>query len=127
MSRNGGRVTILVAENDPGISDLLRAIMQREGWQTLAASDGEQAVAMALKNDADLMILDYALPQLSTIEVCRRVSAMLSMPVIMIGERDYARDKILSIRAGAKSYVGKPFQVSELLAEIKAALGISLR
>jgi len=118
-----GRPSVLVVENDPVMSDLLQNILRRQGWQTHTALDGEQALSLAAVNHPDVVILDYVLPKLSGVEVCRRLSADHSVPVIMLGERDYTHAKLLSIKAGARCYVGKPFEVTELVTEVKTALG----
>lgn len=115
--------TVLLAEDDPAISDPLSRALEREGYSVLVAPDGEVAVETALSRDIALLILDLGLPQIDGLEVCRRIRAAgRDVPVLMLTARTDEVDFVVGLDAGADDYVGKPFRLAELLARVRALL-----
>lgn len=116
-------VTVLLAEDDPAISDPLSRALEREGYTVLAAPDGASAVSTALSTDIGLVILDLGLPHIDGLEVCRRIRASgRDVPVLMLTARTDEVDFVVGLDAGADDYVGKPFRLAELLARVRALL-----
>lgn len=116
---------VLIVEDEPPISTLLRYNLEREGCRTCEARDGEEALLLAEERKPDLILLDWMLPLLSGIEVCRRLrrmEAMRNTPIVMLTARGDEGDKIRGLNSGADDYVAKPFSVSELMARVRAAL-----
>jgi len=117
--------TILIVEDEPPLIEVLRYNLESEGFATLLATDGEEALLLAAEESPDLVILDWMLPKLSGIEVCRRLREgrnTKTMPVIMLTARGEEGDKITGLAAGADDYVVKPFSPSELIARVRAVL-----
>jgi two-component system response regulator VicR len=96
--------------------------LQKEGYNTLEAGDGEQAVSIALKEKPDLVLLDIMLPKMDGLAVCKRIRQSLTIPILMISAKDEEIDKILGLELGADDYITKPFSVRELVARVKANL-----
>jgi DNA-binding response OmpR family regulator len=114
---------LLIAEDDAGIIEPLRRALQREGYEVEAVGDGRDAVARALGNAPDLLILDVGLPGIDGLEVCRRVRRSLpSVPILILTARDEELDLVEGLDAGADDYVVKPFRLAELLARVRALL-----
>ena len=115
--------TILVVDDEPNIVDLLLFNLQKEGYNTLVATDGITAVDMALKEKPDLILLDVMIPKLDGISVCKKIRYALNIsniPILMISAKDTESDKIVGLEMGADDYITKPFQVREVMARIKA-------
>ena len=114
---------ILVIEDDPGIQLSLKDEFESEGYQVLAANDGENGLKMILEKKPDLVILDVMLPGLDGYEVCKRLRKEgNNTPVIMLTVKDKEIDKVLGLEFGADDYVTKPFSLRELLARVKSIL-----
>lgn len=113
---------VLVVDDEPNIVDLCRLYLEREGFAVDQAGDGERALELATELQPDLIILDLMLPKLDGYEVCRRLQAEGSMPIIMLTARDDDVDKIVGLELGADDYVTKPFNPRELVARVKAIL-----
>jgi two-component system alkaline phosphatase synthesis response regulator PhoP len=112
---------ILIIEDDPGISLGLKDEFESEGYDVLAAIDGEQGLEAAKNQKPDLIILDIMLPGLDGYEVCRRLRIEGNRtPIIMLTVKDKEIDKVLGLELGADDYVTKPFSLRELLARAKA-------
>jgi len=115
--------TILVVEDE---ADLLRGLRDNfayEGYRVLTAADGEKGLALALKEKPDLVILDWMLPAMDGLAVCRELRARGSMtPVVFLTARGQEVDRVLGLEMGADDYVTKPFSVRELAARVKAIL-----
>ena len=118
-----GRMTkVLLAEDDPAISDPLARALRREGYDVDVRTDGESALAAAL-GDPDLLVLDLGLPKIDGLEVCRRLRAEGStVPVLVLTARADEVDTVVGLDAGADDYVTKPFRLAELLARARALL-----
>ncbi len=114
---------VLVAEDDPGISEPLVRALGREGYEVTHVTDGPSALSAALSGRADLLVLDLGLPGMDGLEVCRTLRGHGStLPVLVLTARTDEPDLVVGLDAGADDYVGKPFRVSELLARIRAQL-----
>jgi len=116
---------VLVVEDESALVTLLRYNLEREGFRVAEARDGEEALLMAREQKPDLVLLDWMLPLLSGLEVCRQMRRMpetKSVPIIMLTARGEEGDKLRGLDSGADDYVTKPFSPSELIARIRAAL-----
>ena len=114
--------TILVVDDEKTIVDMLVYNLQKEGYNTLEAGDGETAVSIALEQKPDLILLDIMIPKMDGLAVCKRIRQSLNMPILMISAKDEEIDKILGLEFGADDYITKPFSVRELVARVKANL-----
>lgn len=113
---------ILIVDDDQNICELLRLYLEKEGFETMVANDGEQAVQSALKNSPDLILLDIMLPKFDGWQVCREIRKTMETPIIMITAKGEVFDKILGLELGADDYVTKPFDTKEVVARVKAVL-----
>ncbi len=113
---------ILVVEDERKIARFLELELTHEGYEVMTAGDGRTGLEMAEKNAPDLMILDLMLPELSGIEVCRRLRHSSDLPIIMLTAKDDVSDKVMGLDMGADDYMTKPFAIEELLARIRVAL-----
>ena len=114
--------TILIVEDEKKIARFLELELKHEGYDVLTAFDGRSGLDTALEADPDLLILDLMLPELSGIEVCRRLRHTSDLPIIMLTAKDDVSDKVMGLDMGADDYVTKPFAIEELLARIRVAL-----
>ncbi|MBO4693564.1 MAG: response regulator transcription factor [Clostridia bacterium] len=113
---------ILIVDDDSNICELLRMYLQKDGFDTAIASDGEQAVELAARYNPDLILLDIMMPRLDGWQVCRAVRKTSEVPIIMITAKGEVFDKILGLELGADDYISKPFDSKEVIARIKAVL-----
>ncbi len=113
---------ILIVEDEKKIARFLELELKHEGYEVLTAFDGRSGLETALEKDPDLLILDLMLPELSGIEVCRRLRHTSDLPIIMLTAKDDVSDKVMGLDMGADDYVTKPFAIEELLARIRVAL-----
>ena len=114
--------TILIVEDEKKIARFLELELRHEGYEVLTAFDGRTGLETAQEKDPDLLILDLMLPELSGIEVCRRLRHTSDLPIIMLTAKDDVSDKVMGLDMGADDYVTKPFAIEELLARIRVAL-----
>ncbi len=117
--------TVLIVEDEEALSTLLQYNLDKEGYRILSASDGEEAAMMVRETTPDLVLLDWMLPGLSGIELCRRLRGRpetRNLPIIMITARGEESDRIRGLDTGADDYVTKPFSMTELLARIRAVM-----
>ena len=115
--------TVLIVEDEKNIVDILRFNLQREGYRTLEAYDGEDGLAQAVSASPDLILLDVMLPKMNGLDVCKSLRSQGSnVPVIILTAREEESDKVLGLEIGADDYITKPFAIQELLARIRAAL-----
>ena len=116
---------ILLVEDEPPIVTLLRYNLEREGFEVVEANDGEEALLLATERKPDLVLLDWMLPQLSGIEVCRRLrrnADTRAVPIIMLTARGEEGDRIRGLESGADDYITKPFSPREVIARLRAVL-----
>lgn len=116
---------VLIVEDDPSLSTLLRYNIEKEGFRVSEAHDGEEALLQVDEVQPDLVVLDWMLPKVSGIEVCRRLRTRVetkNLPVIMLTARGEDADRVRGLDTGADDYLTKPFSMTELLARIRAVL-----
>ena len=114
---------ILIVDDEPSIVQLAKMYLEREGFRTQSAGDGEAALAKVASHHPVLVVLDVMLPRLDGFEVCRRLRASASSTaILMLTARDEDIDKILGLELGADDYLTKPFNPRELVARVKAIL-----
>ncbi len=116
---------ILVVEDEDALSTLLQYNLEKEGYDVAVAMDGEEALTQVAERLPDLVVLDWMLPKVSGIEVCRRLrqrSETRNIPIIMLTARGEESDRIRGLDTGADDYIIKPFAMSELSARIRAVL-----
>ena len=114
--------TILIVDDEKPIVDILIYNLEKEGYKTIEAYDGETAINMAFEQKPDLILLDIMLPKVDGLTVCKRIRNSLNIPIIMISAKSEEIDKILGLELGADDYITKPFSVRELVARVKANL-----
>ena len=112
----------LIIEDDGNIAELLRLYLEKDGFETLIASDGGAGVKLALDEKPDLVLLDIMLPVLDGWQVCRKIREVSKVPIIMLTAKGETLDKVSGLEMGADDYIVKPFEVKELLARIHAVL-----
>jgi len=113
---------ILIIEDDEGISKVLRRSLVYEGYQVDTALDGESGLNLNRDNHPDLVVLDWMLPGMDGLEVCRRLREIGSVPILMLTAKEALEDRIHGLDAGADDYMVKPFELDELLARVRALL-----
>jgi len=116
------RRKILVVDDEPKVCDLIKAYLEKDGYEVILAGDGKSAVEKARSYKPDLIVLDLNLPVMDGMEVFRTVKAISDIPVIMVTARDDEVDKIVGLQLGADDYVTKPFSPRELAARVAAVL-----
>jgi two-component system response regulator MprA len=114
--------TILIADDDRKIIDMLRRTLSYEGYNVVTALDGNETLAQAQTHRPDVIILDWMMPGLDGIEVARRLRAVDDTPILMLTARDAVEDRVGGLDNGADDYLVKPFATAELLARIRALL-----
>ncbi len=113
---------ILIVDDDVNICELLRLYLEKDGFETVVANDGETAVEYVSKYNPDLILLDIMLPKLDGWQVCREIRKNFDTPIIMLTAKGETFDKILGLELGADDYVSKPFDTKEVIARVKAVL-----
>jgi two-component system response regulator RegX3 len=114
--------TILVVEDEPTLRETLAEALEADGFRTVQAGDGRLALERFHAEQPDLVLLDLMLPELSGLEVTRRIRAESTVPIVMLTARDAEVDKVVGLELGADDYVTKPFSSRELSARIRAVL-----
>jgi two-component system alkaline phosphatase synthesis response regulator PhoP len=114
--------TILVVDDEPKITQLVRDYLERAGFGVVTASDGAEALMRARTERPDLVVLDLGLPKLDGLDVTRRLRRDADVPIIMLTARDDETDKLIGLELGADDYVTKPFSPRELVARVRAVL-----
>ena len=113
---------ILIVEDEESIAEVVSAYAKREGYETVCAQDGLEALDIFSHDDIDLVILDLMLPKLNGEEVCRRIRSKSSVPVIMLTAKSSESDVVEGLDSGANDYVSKPFSPRVLMARVRAQL-----
>ena len=122
---NAVKPSVLIVEDETGLVELLRYNLERSGFDVAVANDGEEAMTAIAEHRPDLVLLDWMLPLMSGIEVCRQIRRQndtANLPIIMLTARGEEGDRIRGLDAGADDYVAKPFSPTELISRIRAVL-----
>jgi DNA-binding response OmpR family regulator len=114
--------TILLVDDEEAVQKLLTYPLEHEGFRVLQARDGEEALARFAGETVDLVVLDLMLPRLDGLEVCRRLRAQSTVPIIMLTARDDELDKVVGLEIGADDYITKPFSIREFRSRVRALL-----
>ena len=114
--------TILLVDDEDAVQKLLAYPLEREGFRVIQARDGQEALARFADERVDLVVLDVMLPKLDGLEVCRRLRAQSTVPIIMLTARDDELDKVLGLELGADDYITKPFSIREFRSRVRALL-----
>ncbi|WP_182629455.1 response regulator transcription factor [Clostridium chromiireducens] len=114
--------TILIVDDEKEIRDLVDIYLKSDGYNTIKACDGLEAINILQENEIDLIILDVMMPNLNGIEACLKIREMKEMPIIMLSAKSEDIDKILGLNMGADDYLTKPFNPLELVARVKSQL-----
>ena len=112
--------TILLVDDEDAVQKLLAYPLERDGFRVVQARDGEEALARFAEQRFDLVVLDLMLPKLDGLEVCKRLRATSSVPIIMLTARDDELDKVLGLELGADDYITKPFSIREFRSRVRA-------
>jgi len=120
MTKNSKK-RILIVDDEPDITETLKFLMESEGFETIIALDGEEALKKAREENPDIMILDVMLPKINGYKVCRLLkfdSKYKHIPILMVTARSQEEDKIIGEETGADEYITKPFDINEILEKI---------
>ena len=124
-ARSATRPYALLVEDESALVELIRYNLEKEGYEIASATDGEEALVMIDERQPDILLLDWMLPKLAGIEVCRRIRSRPStrnLPIIMLTAKAEESDRIRGLDTGADDYLTKPFSISELTARIRAVM-----
>lgn len=113
---------VLIVDDERNICEIIRLYVEKEGYQTLCAYDGDQAIRLFADESPDIVLLDIMLPKKDGWQVCREIRATSNVPIIMLTAKGELFDKVLGLELGADDYIVKPFEPKELVARIKAVL-----
>jgi len=122
MNGPGGKGNILVVDDEPQITRVLKTTLSSQGYGVRTASDGDEALLILKEWTPDLVITDLRMPNLGGLELCRQIRAKSRIPIIVLSVKGEERIKVEALDAGADDYVTKPFGVHELLARVRATL-----
>ena len=114
--------TILLVDDEDAVQKLLTYPLEHEGFRVMQARDGEEALQRFGTERVDLVVLDLMLPKLDGLEVCRRLRAQSTVPIIMLTARDDELDKVVGLELGADDYITKPFSIREFRSRVRALL-----
>jgi DNA-binding response OmpR family regulator len=118
----GKTTRILLVDDEQPVQKLLTYPLEKEGYEVVPALDGQEALASFEQGEFDLVVLDIMLPKLDGLEVCRRLRAQSSVPIIMLTAKAEEIDKVLGLELGADDYITKPFSMREFRSRVRAAL-----
>jgi two-component system phosphate regulon response regulator PhoB len=125
MSSKMAKPKILIVEDDPDILELLHYNLEKAGYETFRAENGEQALLLAKKHPLDLVLLDILMPGLNGLEVCRRMKrdpVLQHIPIMMVTAKGEEMDRVVGLELGADDYVVKPFSIREIILRIQKLL-----
>src|SRR6266496_4446482 len=114
--------SVLLVEDEENLASLVRAYLEQEGYGVISAVTGAEALRAIEAEPVRLVVLDLNLPDMDGLDVCRRIRARSSVPVVMLTARDEEPDRLAGLESGADDYIGKPFSPRELVARMKAVL-----
>ena len=113
---------VLIVDDEKAIVDILNHNLKREGYNTVQAYDGEEAINLVKQENPDLVLLDVMLPKMDGFSVCKVIRQSTNVPIIMVTAKEDVVDKVIGLELGADDYITKPFSVREVLARVKANL-----
>ena len=116
------RKKILIVDDEIQVCELLKAYLEKDGYEVITALDGKSALEEANRAKPDLILLDLGLPEINGLDVCRTIRSRSSVPIIMLTARVEETDKIIGLEIGADDYITKPFSPREVMARIRAVL-----
>jgi two-component system KDP operon response regulator KdpE len=116
------REKILVIEDEKSISHFISTILNNNGYETMKARSGNEALSMISSHCPDLIILDLGLPDMDGMDILRQIRSWSTLPVVVVSARSHERDKVLALDLGADDYLTKPFGTNELLARVRTAI-----
>src|SRR5215468_4699508 len=114
--------TILLVDDEDSVRKVLAFPLERDGYAVVQAADGEEALRQFPEQSVDLVVLDIMLPRLDGLEVCKRLRAKSTVPIIMLTARDDELDKVIGLELGADDYITKPFSIREFRSRVRALL-----
>jgi DNA-binding response OmpR family regulator len=114
--------TILLVDDEDSVRKVLAFPLEKDGFTVVQAADGEEALALFASESIDLVVLDIMLPRLDGLEVCKRLRATSTVPIIMLTARDDELDKVIGLELGADDYITKPFSIREFRSRVRALL-----
>jgi DNA-binding response OmpR family regulator len=114
--------TILLVDDEEAVQKLLTYPLEREGFRVVSARDGQEALDVFAAESPDLVVLDIMLPKIDGLEVCKRLRARSTVPIIMLTARDDELDKVVGLELGADDYITKPFSIREFRSRVRALL-----
>lgn len=114
--------TVLIADDEPQIREILSIYLKKEGFKVIEAADGAEALVQVQAGKPDIILLDIMMPVLDGLEVCKQVRKISDIPIIMLTAKDSDDDRILGLEIGADDYISKPFNTREVVARVKAVL-----
>ncbi|GAB6952111.1 two-component system response regulator MtrA [Corynebacterium simulans] len=113
---------ILVVDDDPAISEMLTIVLEAEGFEPIAVTDGNEAVPAFHEHEPELILLDLMLPGMNGVDICRAIRSESAVPIVMLTAKTDTVDVVLGLESGADNYITKPFKPKELVARIRARL-----
>src|SRR6187551_1534463 len=113
---------VLVVDDEPQITRVLRTVLSSQGYQVRTAAEGESALSNFKEWSPELVITDLYMPHMDGIELCRRIREVSAVPIIVLSVKGEERSKVEALDSGADDYVTKPFGIDELMARVRAAL-----
>jgi two-component system, OmpR family, alkaline phosphatase synthesis response regulator PhoP len=113
---------VLTVDDEIKVCDILKAYLEKDGYEVIVATDGKSAVEIANRTCPDLILLDLNLPEINGLDVCRLIRGRSNVPIIMLTARDEETDKIIGLEIGADDYITKPFSPREVVARVRAVL-----
>ena len=122
MAMSDTSPTILLVDDEDAVRRLLAFPLEKDGYEVVQASDGEEALERFAERDVDLVVLDIMLPRLDGLEVCKRLRSTSQVPIIMLTARDDELDKVIGLELGADDYITKPFSIREFRSRVRALL-----
>jgi two-component system KDP operon response regulator KdpE len=122
MGMTSDKSRVLVVDDEPQITRVLRTVLSSQGYHVETAAEGESALASFTASRPELVITDLVMPHMDGLELCRRIRAVSSVPIIVLSVKGEERTKVDALDSGADDYVTKPFGIDELLARVRAAL-----
>jgi two-component system KDP operon response regulator KdpE len=122
MATASEKSRVLVVDDEPQITRVLRTVLSSQGYQVRTAAEGEAALSNFTEWRPELVITDLYMPHMDGVELCRRIRAVSNVPIIVLSVKGEERSKVEALDSGADDYVTKPFGIDELLARVRAAL-----